>query len=56
MGGDDDLDVVPLAEWTWCHCSVLWLGGRVVGGNFWVYVARALFSYKWVQCLNINLH
>ena len=27
-----------------------------VGGNFWVYVARALFSYKWVQCLNINLH
>ena len=30
------VDVVPFAEWTWCrgaiagcHCSVLWLGGRV---------------------------
>ena len=32
------------------------VGGGSVGGNFWVYVARALFSYKWVQCLNINLH
>ena len=31
-------------------------GGGVVGGNFWVYVARALFSYKRVKCLNINFH
>ena len=31
-------------------------GPPPVGGNFWVYVARALFSYKLVQCFNINLH
>ena len=36
--------------------EIFFFWGGEVGGNFWVYVARTLFSYKRVQCLNINLH